>query len=206
MYGVLLGAVLTQKTIVLPICDPERFGVRQTDDRTTPKSARWNIYRATLYYAGLITVLFSTQCSHFLEVRAMRHTLVRLMPQFEALPPESIAQILWSDHLDARMFFSAPHLQDGTLPQSQVRYAAITGEVCQRLAEHRQRQDNCWLPHRPPPGIAERPGSRAIRSNSRRYCGLDDCRSAGTPQPPSPSTPGDSRPSCMQQEGHHKDG
>ena len=31
------------------ICD--MFGVRQTDDRTTPKSTRWNIYRAALYYA-----------------------------------------------------------------------------------------------------------------------------------------------------------
>ena len=29
----------------------DMFGVRQTDDRTTPKSTRWNIYHAALYYA-----------------------------------------------------------------------------------------------------------------------------------------------------------
>ena len=67
------------------------------------------LLRLVATYHKLLTVLFGTQCSHFLEVRAMRRTLVRLMPpQFEDLPRESIAQILLSVHLDARMYFSAP--------------------------------------------------------------------------------------------------
>ena len=47
------------------ICD--MFGVRQTDDRTTPKSTRWNIYRAALYYAwGPADVASDTRrvCTH----------------------------------------------------------------------------------------------------------------------------------------------
>ena len=53
----------------------------------------------------------------------MRRMLVLNFRQFEKLPAESIAQILWSVHLDARMFFSTPLLQDGTLPESQLRFA-----------------------------------------------------------------------------------
>ena len=49
------------------------------------------LLRLLATYQKLLTVLFGTQCSHFLEDRAMRCTLVRLMPQFEHLPPESIA-------------------------------------------------------------------------------------------------------------------
>jgi hypothetical protein len=47
------------------ICD--MFGVRQTNNRTTPKSTRWNIYRAALFYAwGPADVASDTRrvCTH----------------------------------------------------------------------------------------------------------------------------------------------
>jgi hypothetical protein len=82
------------------------------------------LLRLLATYQKLLTVLFGTQCKHFQEVRTMRHMLVLNMPRFKKLPVESIAQILWrSVHLDARMSFSTPYLQDGTLPESQVRFA-----------------------------------------------------------------------------------
>ena len=51
------------------------------------------LLRLLATYQKLLTVLFGTQCRHFLEVvrDMLRRTLVRLMPQFEHLPPESIA-------------------------------------------------------------------------------------------------------------------
>jgi hypothetical protein len=47
------------------ICD--MFGVQQTDDRTTQKRTRWNIYCAALYYAwGPADVASDTRrvCTH----------------------------------------------------------------------------------------------------------------------------------------------
>ena len=47
-----------------------RFGVRQTDDKTTQKSTRWNIYRAALHYAwGPADVASDTRrvCTHQLR-------------------------------------------------------------------------------------------------------------------------------------------
>ena len=60
----------------------------------------------------------------------MRRMLVLNFRQFEKLPAESIAQILWSVHLDARMFFSTP-------PSARRHLAGIAVAVCQRMAEHR---------------------------------------------------------------------
>ena len=49
--------------------------------------------------------------------------MVSSYQQYEKLPAESIAQLLWNVHVDARRFFSTPLLPDGTLPQSQLRCA-----------------------------------------------------------------------------------
>ena len=38
------------------------------------------------------------------------------------MPKGSIVQIIWSVHVDAHMFFSAPNPQNGTLPQSELKY------------------------------------------------------------------------------------
>jgi hypothetical protein len=82
------------------------------------------LIRLLATYQKLLTVLSGTQCSHFLEVRAIRCTLVCNMPQFAELLAESIAQLLWSIHLDARRFFSAPLSQDSTLLKSQFKYTS----------------------------------------------------------------------------------
>jgi hypothetical protein len=71
------------------ICD--MFGVRQTDDRTTPKSTRWNIYRAALYYAwGPADVASDTRrvCTHKL-CRSLRECslFVSSRRENEANPP-----------------------------------------------------------------------------------------------------------------------
>ena len=81
------------------------------------------LLRLLATYQKLLTVLFGNQCKHFLEVRSMRRMLVRSYQQYEKLLAESIAQILWNIHLDARLFFSTPILPDGTLPESQLRCA-----------------------------------------------------------------------------------
>jgi hypothetical protein len=47
--------------------------------------------------------------------------LVGSYQQYKKLPTESIAQLLWNIHWDARLFFSTPILPDGTLPESQLR-------------------------------------------------------------------------------------
>ena len=52
----------------------DTFGVRQTDDRT-PKSTRWNIYRAALYYAwGPADVASGTRrvCTYHQLCRSLR--------------------------------------------------------------------------------------------------------------------------------------
>ena len=49
--------------------------------------------------------------------------LVGSYQQYKKLPAESIAQLLWNIHSDARLFFSTPILPDGTLPESQLRFA-----------------------------------------------------------------------------------
>ena len=53
----------------------------------------------------------------------MRRMLVLKLPQFEKLTAESIAQILWNVHSDARIFFSSTLQQDGTLPELQLQFA-----------------------------------------------------------------------------------
>ena len=81
------------------------------------------LLRLLATYQKLLTVLFGTHCKHFLEVRIMRRMLVEKYHQYAQLPAESIAQLLWNVHVDARRFFSTPLLPDGTLPQSQLRCA-----------------------------------------------------------------------------------
>jgi hypothetical protein len=81
------------------------------------------LLRLLATYQKLLTVLFGNQCKHFLEVRTIRRMLVGSYQQYEKLPAESIAQLLWNIHLDARLFFSTPILPDGTMPESQLRFA-----------------------------------------------------------------------------------
>jgi hypothetical protein len=140
------------------------------------------LLRLLATYQKLLTVLFGTQCKHFLEVRTMRRMLVEKYHQYEQLPAESIAQLLWNVHVDARWFFSTPLLPDGTLPQSQLRCA------------------NAWLVDSG--SIKRIENWLGTRSSRRRYDGLDASRHTGTRQPQRPSAPGGSYPSCPKQESH----
>ena len=92
------------------------------------------LLRLLATYQKLLTVLFGTQCKYFLEVRAMRRMLVLKLPQFEKLPAESIP-----DPLECPL--GRPHIF--LYPPSARRHlAGIAFAVCQRMAEHRQRQVN----------------------------------------------------------------
>ena len=96
------------------------------------------LLRLLATYQKLLTVLFGTQCKHFLEVRIMRRMLVSSYQQYKKLPAESIAQLLWNIHLDAHLFFSTPILPDGTLPESRLRCAnAWLGSGSIKLIEGR---------------------------------------------------------------------
>jgi hypothetical protein len=73
------------------ICD--MFGVRQTDDRTTPKSTRWNIYRVALYYAwGPADVASETRrvCTHYAGASGSAHfsySFEKIRPSKHTNPP-----------------------------------------------------------------------------------------------------------------------